>query len=259
MNDPIRPDKWQHAIRDFEDRKKGRTPEAKKALLDKAQAIRTREADRVAAIILRDQTERDRDLRRIEARVEIAQGKFVNLDESKDTLPHEQLEAWQSKDPEHANDFEHVTVRLPEETIREYQTIRRVDRVGKLFKTRKIDIEEFACCLWYRNQWERSGLDPLIASNFDPKFGSGPRDFGHLARTAAQAEARDEYRWARSYIPDDVVGLFDQVVLNDHSVREASRLSRCRFANGPAAFRRGLLGLIVYVAPIVRADSKLLP
>lgn len=212
--------------------------------------LKSKERERVEAIIERDKRDRDRDMRRVIARMEVQDGRFVNLEDSKDTLPDEQLAADQ---------FDQVTVYLPEETIREHETIKRVNRIMKLYRTHAIDIEEFACCLWYRNQWERSGLDPLIASNFDPKFGSGPRDFGHLARTAAQAEARDEYRWARSHIPHDVSGLFDQVVIHDNSVRDAARLSRCRFANAPAAFRRGLLGLIVYVGPIVRTDSKLVP
>ncbi|SDA15036.1 hypothetical protein [Sphingomonas sp. NFR15] len=213
--------------------------------LARIRAAREREQLRVRGIINRDLMDRETDQRRRAARIEVAHGRFVNLQESRDTLPEEQLARDQ---------FDPYETEKVEGTVREpIITVRRVDRVTKLFRAGVLDIEEFACCGWYRGQWERSGLDPLVASTFYPKFGDGPKTFGHLAKTATEAEARDEFRWSRRFVPDDVISLFDQVVLHDFSVREASRLAKCRYTNGSAAFRRGLLGLMVYVAPIIRS------
>lgn len=219
--------------------------------LARIRAAREREQLRVRGIINRDLMDRDIDQRRRAARIEVAHGRFVNLQESRDTLPEEQLARDQ---------FDPYETEKVEGTVREpIITVRRVDRVTKLFRAGVLDIEEFACCVWYRDQWERSGLDPLIASNFDPKFGSGAREFSHLARTSREAEARDEYRWARDFIPADVIGLFDQVVLHDSSVREASIRSGCKYANGLAAFKRGLYGMMAYVGPIIRSNPKKVP
>lgn len=242
MNDPVRPSRWDKAVRQFNDIKKGRTPEKKKALLESANAARQREIERVDAIIRRDQRDRAQDLRRVTARVEFDQGRFVNLADTRDTLPDEQLAA---------GEFEPVTVFLPAETIRKNETIRRVSRAYSLYQRGVLDNDTYPVCVWYRDIFDMSGLDPLISSTFEPKYGTGEIEYGHLARTEWQAEARNSFRYAREFVPGDVRPLFDLVILSDVAIAEAAKLTRCRYANAAAAFKRGALGLLEYAGPIL--------
>lgn len=248
MNDPVRPSRWEKAVRDYQDRKKGRTSAVKGALLEKAFALRAREDERVEAVILRDQRDRQQDLRRVTARVEFDQGRFVNLADTRDTLPDEQLAA---------GEFEEVTVFLPAETIRENVTIRRVSRAYSLYQRGVLDNDTFPACVWYRDCFDFSGLDPLIASTFEPKYGTGERDFSHLARTESQADARESFRFAREFVPLDVRPLFELVILSDMAIADAAKLTRCRYANASAAFKRGALGLLEYVGPLLEITKKL--
>ena len=217
--------------------------------IDQIESIRAREAKRIAELLDRDAVDRKLNRRRELAQREIAAGRFVNLQDTVDTLPDEQLAA---------GDFVPVEVDNPEGTVREQRrTIRRVARVVALHQRAVIDDDGLFACLWYRKQWERSGLDPLISSTFEPKYGSGAPDYGHGAKTPAQAEARDEYRWAKTFVPDDVASLFEQVVLHDNTIADAARLGRCRYANAVAAFRRGVFALMEWTVPIMVREAEL--
>ena len=217
--------------------------------VDKARLMAKREADRVAAMLDRDARTRDIDRRRDDANRDLANGRFVNLLDTVDTLPDEQLAA---------GEFVPVEVDNPEGTVREQRrTIRRVARIVILHRRGVIDEDGLAGCLWYVSQWERSGRDPLIASTFEPKFGSGERDFGHLARTHDQASARDQLDLAREHIPADVRRLFDAVALDELTITEAALVVGCPYRNATAAFRRGVIGLIGYTAPLLLNEQKL--
>lgn len=209
-----------------------------------------REARRVRAILVNDDIDRRRGIRRAEARIELMDGKYASLEDAKDGPTAEQLAA---------GDFAPAEVETPDDTVRKSYTVRRMPRLVRLWRAGVIDDAELKACTWYRSRWERSGLDPLIASTFEPKFGTGDRMFGHMAKTAAQAEARDDFRWARTFVPDDVRKLFDLVVIDDMAIRIAARMVRCRYANGTAAFRRGALGLLGGVGAVIRLDQKIVP
>ena len=210
--------------------------------------LKERERDRVQKLLDRDRRDRDTDLRRVTARVEFDQGRFVNLADTRDTLPDEQLAA---------GEFEEVTVFLPAETIRKHETIRRVSRAYSLYQRGVLDDDTFPACVWYRETFDVSGLDPLISSTFEPKYGTGEIDYGHMARTEWQAEAREAFRYAREYVPGDVRPLFDLVILSDISIADAAKLTRCRYANAAAAFKRGAIGLVEYAGPIIDLQKSL--
>lgn len=192
------------------------------------------EHERIRALIIRDAEERDRNERRAKARREFEEGRFVNLDDTKDTLPPEQL---------NADEFEPVTVFLPAETVRENSTVRRVSRIKALWRRGVLEDHEMAACSWYRNQWELSGLDPLVSSTFEPKYGNGGAAFGHMPRTPEQVEARDNFRFMEDAIPADVRHLVNVVILKDMTIEEAGKAVRIGFRNAQAAFKRGVIKL----------------
>ena len=192
------------------------------------------EHERVRALIIRDAEERDRNERRVKARREFEEGRFVNLDDTRDTLPQEQLAA---------DEFEPVTVFLPAETVRENSTVWRVSRIKALWRRGVLEDHEMAACSWYRDQWDLSGLDPLVSSTFEPKYGNGGAAFGHMPRTPEQLEARDNFRFMEGAIDADVRDLVNAVVLHDMVFEDAGRLVRVRKEQVTLLFRRGVLKL----------------
>lgn len=192
------------------------------------------EHERIRALIIRDAETRERNERRVTARREFEEGRFVNLDDTRDTLPDEQLTADQ---------FEPVTVFLPAETVRRNETIRRVSRIKALWRRGVLEDHEMAACSWYRDQWDLSGLDPLVSSTFDPKYGNGGAAFGHMPRTPEQLEARDNFRFMEAAVPGDVRELVNAVVLHDMTIEDAGRAVKIGFRNASAAFKRGVLAL----------------
>lgn len=192
------------------------------------------EHERIRALIIRDAETRDRNERRIKARREFEEGRFVNLDDTKDTLPDEQLAA---------DEFEPVTVFLPAETVRENSTVRRVSRIKALWKRGVLEDHEMAACSWYRDRFDLSGLDPLVSSTFEPKYGNGGANYGHEARTPEAVQARDEFQFVQKQIPIDVRALVDAVVLQDMTIEDAGRAVQIGYRNAAAAFHRGVLAL----------------
>lgn len=75
---------------------------------------------------------------------------------------------------------------------------------------------------WYRNMHHRAGFTMSVVSNLRERTSGGSPSYG-LARTEQQARARDQWRAARSQMPDDVAGFVDMVVLHDRMPRYASR------------------------------------
>jgi hypothetical protein len=61
--------------------------------------------------------------------------------------------------------------------------------------------------------------------------------YGHLPSTEWAAEAREDIRDARSFIPNDILPMFDAVVLEDIGMKDAAKLKRLRYANFSAAFK----------------------
>lgn len=193
------------------------------------------EAARVQRIIDMDRGDRAIDARRKEARIEVAEGKYASLDDAKDGPTREQLAS---------GEFVKVAVDNPLDTVREpIRTVKRLTRVEMLYRSGVLDRDLFAACKWYRQRWELSGLDPLVASTFDPRYGSGAQVFGHMGKTPAQVDARSDFRWAQSFLPEDVRGLFDAVVIREFTLKAAAREVQLRYANAPAALRRAALKL----------------
>lgn len=95
----------------------------------------------------------------------------------------------------------------------------------------------FAAVNWYRERYEASQMEPKAPVAQYGETVRGDPLYGHLPSTEWAVEARQDVREARSFIPDDILPMFDAVVLNDISMKEAAKLKRLRYVNFSAAFK----------------------
>lgn len=204
------------------------------------------EKARVRNLLRRDRLDREVEARRTAARAELDRGRPVNI-----------TDASIGPTPEHAAKvpFEPYRVEKHEGTVRDVETVRRVsvNRVKQLHDRGVLTDDTYPACLWYQRQWEGCGfvLGATAASwgdqvRGDPDYRLGPK-------TPAQWESRRNFRFARKAIPYDMIGIFDLVVLEEFSIREAAQISKCRYSNAPkvvqaAALR--LLGGIAHLLPV---------
>lgn len=108
--------------------------------------------------------------------------------------------------------------------------IERMNNLGIL------DDNLFLACKWYRQKFEGGFFEPSPSiSGYAQNFG-GEKLFGHLAKTEKQAQARSLFRWAAGFIGANYLCLFDAVVLNDFSIKEASSLAKYGYNKGKSYF-----------------------
>lgn len=177
------------------------------------------EQARQRRIARRDVQDRQAEQLREAARINVESGNLASLDAARLGPTPEQLEK---------AEYRTVQIEAPEQTAREVTTLRRVteSRIVQLHQRGVLDDDMFAACRWYRERWERSGLDTgaaIAAYDGDPR---GEKLFGLMPRTEAQAEARDDYRFARGTIQPEFVELFDGVVLAEATLDQAARAHR---------------------------------
>jgi hypothetical protein len=200
-----------------------------------------REKNRVAVILARDNEDRQIELRRYNANIQVMNGMFTNISDTVVSATPEILEK---------GEFSPYAVEKTSGTVRSIHTVRRkqINQINNLHGRGVIDDDLYAACSWYRLRWESAGMDPSPSiSSYATSFG-GDKLYGHLPRSQWQAEARSDYRFAKKAIPDEMVLLFELVTLHDHSLRDAGVISRCRFRNITACFRAGALALFGAIA-----------
>jgi hypothetical protein len=66
----------------------------------------------------------------------------------------------------------------------------------------------------YRKLYERAQTMPRLVAAYGERTTGGEPDYG-MARTAAQARARTEWRNARSTIPFEILGFIDRLLIHD--------------------------------------------
>lgn len=198
--------------------------------------VREAEAERVAGILKRDADDAERERRREIAVAQVASGEFANLDDTVVPPTAEMLEK---------GAFTPYTPRGLDDTVRSVRTVRRVitDTLLVLHQRGVIDDDLFAACRWYRDRYEAAQLQAHVGVASYGESVRGDPAFGHLPRTAWAAEARSDFRYAQSFIREDVLGIFENVCLHSQSLKEAARTGRCRFKNAAAAFLQGALDL----------------
>jgi hypothetical protein len=205
------------------------------------------EAKRVAALLGRDRADRRSDHRRATAEQELEAGKFDNIDDAVVLPTREQLRH---------GEFEPFTPDKTVGTIRSTQALRRVSeaRIVQLHARGVLTDDTYPAVLWYRRAWEKTGYDTVLsASAMSERSAGGERAYGHMARTAVEAEARFAVHFAAGFIPADMLGTFDRVVLEEMTITDAARAARCRYANVTAVVRHAallLLGGIAHLLPV---------
>jgi len=205
-----------------------------------------REARRVRDMLKRDERDRREEARREEARVEVSEGKFAALHDATIGPTREQLARGR---------FRSYTVDKQKGSVRSVTTVRRVltDRLVQLHNRGVLDDDQLGACVWYRRQWEATGFaSGPQTSKFTLAPAGRPR-LDHLPPTEVAWEAWQLYRFARDGISPEVRGLFELVVLDEYTIKDAGRASRCGFANASAAFIRAALelhGRVSHLLPI---------
>jgi len=218
---------------------KNRAPKEIKAMTTKHERVR------VGKLLRRDRTDAAVELARVTALAEVGAGRIKNIEAT-----------YIGPTPEHAKQvkFEEVTVEK-DGAGREVKALRRVsvNRVKQLYDRGVFTDDTYPACLWYQRQWEACGFILGASAATWGEQVRGTPSYGFGPKTPAQLEARHSFRHARGFIPGDLVGIFELVVLDEHSIRDAARLSRCRFSSGPKAVQAAallLLGGVGHLLPV---------
>lgn len=212
-----------------------------------AAAIAEREAKRVNAQLGRDRTDQRTEARRRKAEDEIEAGKFDNLADTVVLPTREQLRH---------GEFEPHQPEKTAGTIRSAPGMKRVNsaRIVQLHARGVLTDDTYPAVLWYRKAWEAGGYETLLsASSMAERSAGGERAYGHIARTVAELEARNNFLFAASFIPADMVGTFDRVVLAEMTITDAARAARCRYVGVTAVVKLAadrLLGGIRHLLPV---------
>lgn len=110
----------------------------------------------------------------------------------------------------------------------ETRTVRRLTRVELLVKAKVINLDQAAACAWYVDAHELGFQTVGCTANYGGAGGGGFGSNDLLARYKAQGEAREDYFFARSAIPQHLLQTFEGVVLGTgrppHMMPKADRL-----------------------------------
>lgn len=205
-------------------------------------AMTEQEAKRVGRILKMDRAEADAAERRQVAGLQVESGEFKNIE---DTVVPPTPE-WLAK-----NETIPFCPKPPHWTARSPKTVRKKAEVSALYVLHDrgvLDDQTFAAAMWYRGRYDAADFGPRYGiANYGETVRADPV-YGHMPRSEWAALARSDYLWARRFIPADVLDTYEMVVLQDMSIRAASKKSRVRFANASAAFRAGALALHIGIA-----------
>jgi hypothetical protein len=180
------------------------------------------EAARVAAVLERDKAYRKAEDERELAEIEIREGVYVNVADAVVPPTPETLAK---------GEFRRVTVAAEESHrgvhTRSVCTVRRIVTTipARLYRAGKIGSEQLAACVWYRDQYEASGLEGNVKTvSFDQRIIGGMH--GGVMFSERQIAAQGELRDVRLLIGGRWLKFFDLVVIDDMGVKRASRLAK---------------------------------
>jgi len=138
----------------------------------------------------------------------------------------------------------------------ETKTIMRKSWVERLVAAKVIEEHQAKAVQWYADQHEAGFATVGCTANYGGAGGGGFGSSHLFARYREQQEARDNYQWARTLIPADLLPGFEMVVLNQARLNgsgfeEGMGSERTRFRNRRAAFRLACDRLHIGVQHIV--------
>lgn len=185
-----------------------------------AAEAKRREQERVKALIERDKADRMREIERAAAELKIREGLVVSAHE---TVVEPTPEWFQH------GDAESYTPELPDGTVREIKTVRRVrvPIILRMLHRGQLDNDQYRALNWYSECYERAGLHGAIPSVQIGKevFGGGP---DRVLFTESQQQAQRMLREVKDRIPKHQVRFFEAVVIDNVPVRRAARFVRAR-------------------------------
>lgn len=95
--------------------------------------------------------------------------------------------------------------------VRRHKAVRRVPHFETLYRSKVIDKAVFVCLEWFADRLAlaQSGM---FKCGLDVSGSGGGSAFTHIPTTQAAMEARSDVDWARGYIPNDLLPVFDGVM-----------------------------------------------
>ncbi|EQA97290.1 hypothetical protein [Sphingobium sp. HDIP04] len=198
--------------------------------------VREAEQDRVAEILRRDREDAERERRRAVAEKQVESGEFANLDDTVVPPTPELLKT---------GAFVPYTPKGNNGTVRSVRTVRRllISQIAYLYSHGVLDDDLFAACRWYKDRWDAAEMEPSAPVSSYGESIRGDLVYGHLPRSQWAAEARSDFRFANSFIPIEVVHVFDAIVLHDQTLRDVSKMIRRGDRYIKAALLAGALAL----------------
>lgn len=129
----------------------------------------------------------------------------------------------------------------------ETRTVRRRTRVEMLTLAGIISPDQALACEWYLNCHELGYQTVGCTANYCGAGGGGFGSSDLLARYKAQAEARENFQYAKLVIPHHLRGLFDRIVIGPMDIRTITNEDRLRFSLA-AFLLHGQIGHMLLVA-----------
>ena len=193
------------------------------ASLDPIQQIKDRieaERHRVDQLLRRDRDDDESDRLRVQAILEIDDGKFVNLQDTVLGPTREQLAH---------SEYISFTPRGRDGTIRSVKGYRKQSHstVLRMHRKGQITDEGFFACIWYARKYEQAGLEGSVGSiDYGREVFSAPMD--HTAFSEWQEEARFYLRIVKGELPKAFIKFFENIVVHSLPVHRAKRSCRIR-------------------------------
>lgn len=97
--------------------------------------------------------------------------------------------------------------------------------------------DSFRACKWYKDRYLAAEMEPSAPVAQYGETVRGDPVYGHLPSSEWAAEARSDIRYARGFIPDDILPFFEEVICHDLTMKDAARVAHLRFVNFSAAFK----------------------
>lgn len=102
------------------------------------------------------------------------------------------------------------------------ETVRKLTAIERLKRSGVLEAHEAAACEWYADA-HTLGFDTIsCTANYEGRGGGGFGPSDLLARYKHQMQARDDYAWARTFIPAGYRTLFDAIVIGQQSIAGAA-------------------------------------
>jgi hypothetical protein len=132
-------------------------------------------------------------------------------------------------------------------SLKRTETVRRLTRVELLTKAGVITPDQALACEWYGRQYELGYHTVGCTANYSGAGGGGFGSSDLLGRYKAQSEAREYYHYAKSAIPEHLLGIFERVVLGPMDIRTLTKEGRLRFSMA-AFLLHGQIGHLLALA-----------